>query len=85
MKIIDNIDLLIGNTPLFELKNVCAELGISSKIYAKLEKFNPAGSIKDRAALSMIEEAERRGILKEGSVIIESTSGNTGTPATCNS
>lgn len=78
MKIIDNIDLLIGNTPLFELKNVCAELGISSKIYAKLEKFNPAGSIKDRTAKFMIDDAEKKGKLKKGGTIIEPTSGNTG-------
>ncbi len=78
MKIVDKIDLLIGNTPLFELKNVCKELGISSKIYAKLEKFNPAGSIKDRTAKFMIDEAEKSGKLKKGGTIIEPTSGNTG-------
>lgn len=73
-----NVAELIGNTPLVELANVERELSLSSKLYAKLEYFNPAGSIKDRAALSMIEDAEAKGLLKKGSVIIEPTSGNTG-------
>lgn len=69
---------LVGNTPLLELTNIEKELCLKSKIYAKVELFNPAGSVKDRIALKMIEEAEKEGILKEGSVIIEPTSGNTG-------
>ena len=78
--IYDSITQLIGNTPLFRPKNFCKKEGAGENcdILCKLEYLNPAGSIKDRAALSMIEEAERRGILKKGSVIIESTSGNTG-------
>lgn len=69
---------LIGNTPLVEVKNVEAELGLGATVLVKLEYFNPAGSVKDRIAKAMIEDAEERGILKEGSVIIEPTSGNTG-------
>lgn len=73
-----SITELIGGTPLFMPKNFMRERGLSANILCKLEYLNPAGSIKDRAALSMIEDAERRGILKKGSVIIEPTSGNTG-------
>lgn len=73
--IFGNIAELVGNTPLMELSSVD---GVQGNIYAKLEYFNPAGSIKDRAALSMIEKAEQEGKLKKGSVIIEPTSGNTG-------
>lgn len=69
---------LIGNTPLLELENIEKELGLKSRIFAKVELFNPAGSVKDRIALKMIEEAEKEGLLKEGSAIIEPTSGNTG-------
>lgn len=69
---------LIGNTPLLEITNVEKELGLEATILVKLEYFNPAGSIKDRVAKAMIEDAEKRGVLKEGSVIIEPTSGNTG-------
>lgn len=69
---------LIGNTPLLELKGIEEKLGLKAKVLAKLEYFNPAGSVKDRAALYMINDAEERGLLKEGSVIIEPTSGNTG-------
>ena len=78
MKIYERITDLIGNTPLFELKNYGRDLGLSAKIIAKLEYFNPAGSVKDRIAKAMIEDAEGKGLLKEGSVIIEPTSGNTG-------
>lgn len=77
-KIYSSIEQLIGNTPLLELKNVQKKFGLKAKILAKLEYFNPAGSVKDRVALSMINDAEKRGVLKEGSVIIEPTSGNTG-------
>ena len=69
---------LVGNTPLVEVTNIEKELGLKATVLAKLEYFNPAGSVKDRIAKAMIEDAEKRGILKEGSVIIEPTSGNTG-------
>lgn len=69
---------LIGNTPLVEVENVERELGLKARLLVKLEYFNPAGSAKDRAAKYMIEDAEARGVLKEDSVIIEPTSGNTG-------
>ena len=69
---------LVGKTPLLELTHIEKEFGLSAKILAKLEYLNPAGSIKDRVARAMIEAAEREGKLKEGSVIIEPTSGNTG-------
>lgn len=69
---------LIGNTPLVEAVNVEKELGLEAALLVKLEYFNPAGSVKDRIAKAMIEDAEEKGILKEGSVIIEPTSGNTG-------
>ena len=68
----------IGNTPLVELSNLKKKLEFCGNIYAKVEYFNPGGSIKDRAALSMINDAEEKGLLKKGSVIIEPTSGNTG-------
>lgn len=69
---------LIGNTPLMEAANIEKELGLEARILVKLEYLNPAGSIKDRTARAMIEDAESKGLLKEGSVIIEPTSGNTG-------
>ena len=69
---------LIGNTPLVEVTNIEKELGLKATILVKLEYFNPAGSVKDRVAKAMIEDAEGKGLLKEGSVIIEPTSGNTG-------
>ena len=69
---------LIGNTPLVEATNIEKELGLEATLLVKLEYFNPAGSVKDRIAKAMIEDAEAKGILKEGSVIIEPTSGNTG-------
>ncbi len=69
---------LIGNTPLVEIENVEKELGLEATVLVKLEYFNPAGSVKDRIAKAMIEDAEEKGILKEDSVIIEPTSGNTG-------
>lgn len=69
---------LIGNTPLVEVVNIERALGLKAKVLVKLEYFNPAGSVKDRVARAMIEDAEERGLLKEGSVIIEPTSGNTG-------
>ena len=69
---------LIGNTPLVEAVNIEKELALEASLILKLEYFNPAGSVKDRIAKAMIEDAEQKGLLKEGSVIIEPTSGNTG-------
>jgi len=71
-------DQLVGKTPLLELTHIEKEFGLKAKLIAKLEYFNPAGSVKDRIAKAMIEDAEKSGKLKEGSVIIEPTSGNTG-------
>ncbi len=71
-------DQLIGGTPLLELTHIEKELGLEAKVLVKLEYFNPAGSVKDRVAKAMIDDAEARGLLKPGSVIIEPTSGNTG-------
>ena len=78
MRIFKTASELIGRTPLMELSNIEKDEKLSANIFAKLELFNPAGSIKDRVAKAMIEDAEEKGILKEGSVIIEPTSGNTG-------
>ena len=77
-KISKSLTELIGKTPLLELSNYEKKLGLKAKIVAKLEYFNPGGSVKDRIALAMIDDAEQRGVLKAGSVIIEPTSGNTG-------
>ncbi len=73
-----SVDQLIGHTPLLELTRIEREEGLEARLLAKLESFNPAGSAKDRVALAMIDDAEARGLLKPGSVIIEPTSGNTG-------
>ena len=77
-KVYTSIDQLIGGTPLLKLTNYIAEKKLGAPIYGKLEYFNPAGSVKDRIAKTMIEEAEKKGVLKPGSVLIEPTSGNTG-------
>ena len=77
-KIYTSADQLIGHTPLLELSHIEAAEGLQAKILAKLEYFNPAGSVKDRIAKAMIDDAEAKGVLKPGSVIIEPTSGNTG-------
>ena len=77
-KIYQSITELIGRTPLLEVKNLEKKEGLQAKVLVKLEYFNPAGSVKDRAALQMIETAEQEGILKPGATIIEPTSGNTG-------
>jgi len=77
-KVAKNILELVGNTPLIELGRFSREKGLSSPLVAKLEYFNPAGSVKDRVALSLVEDAERRGVLGQGGTIIEPTSGNTG-------
>lgn len=77
-KVYTSIDQLIGRTPLLELTHIEAQFSLKARLIAKLERCNPAGSVKDRVALAMIEDAERRGRLKKGSVIIEPTSGNTG-------
>ena len=71
-------DQLIGRTPLLELTHIEKKFGLNARILAKLEYFNPGGSVKDRVALAMIDDAEAKGALKPGSVIIEPTSGNTG-------
>ena len=78
MKTYKNITDLIGNTPLVELNNLTNKNEVLANVYGKVEFFNPGGSIKDRIAKAMIEDAEKQGILKNGSVIIEPTSGNTG-------
>lgn len=77
-KIYKSVTELIGGTPLIELKNIEKKHSLNSSVIAKLEYFNPAGSVKDRVAKAMIEDAEKKGILKEGATIIEPTSGNTG-------
>ena len=77
-KIYRSVDELVGNTPLLELKHIEKEFGLKATLLAKLEYFNPAGSVKDRVARAMLDDAEARGVLKPGSVIIEPTSGNTG-------
>lgn len=78
MKIYKNVTELIGGTPLMELSNIEKNEGLNARILAKLEYFNPAGSVKDRVAAAMIDDAEKKELLREGSVIIEPTSGNTG-------
>ncbi len=78
MKIYRSAEELIGHTPLLELSNIEKEFELEAKLIAKLEYLNPAGSVKDRAAKTMVDDAEARGLLKPGSVIIEPTSGNTG-------
>ena len=77
-KVYDSILDIVGKTPLVELKRIEEKEGLQAKLIAKVESFNPAGSVKDRIAKAMIEDAEAKGLLKEGSVIIEPTSGNTG-------
>lgn len=77
-KIYQRLTELVGNTPLVELQRIAAQKGAKAQVVAKVEYFNPGGSVKDRIALNMIEDAEEKGILKPGSVIIEPTSGNTG-------
>ena len=77
-KVYDSILDLVGKAPLVELKRIEEKEGLQAKLIAKVESFNPAGSVKDRIAKAMIEDAEAKGLLKEGSVIIEPTSGNTG-------
>ena len=78
MRIYENITELVGGTPLLELKRLGASQGLSARILAKLELFNPAGSVKDRVAKAMVLDAEAKGVLVPGSVIVEPTSGNTG-------
>lgn len=78
MKVYEKLTDLIGSTPLFKLSNFAKEEKLDAAVLAKLEYFNPAGSVKDRIAKAMIEDAEAKGLLKKGSVIIEPTSGNTG-------
>lgn len=78
MRVYDKITDLIGKTPLLELKRLEAENDVQATVLAKLEYLNPAGSVKDRVALAMLDDAEKKGLIKEGTVIIEPTSGNTG-------
>lgn len=77
-KIAESLTDLVGNTPLLELKRYAGKMGLKTRLVAKLEYFNPAGSVKDRIALAMIEDAEAKGLLRPGATIIEPTSGNTG-------
>ena len=77
-KIAKTLTALVGNTPLLELGRFSASEGLATPLVAKVEYFNPAGSVKDRIALAMIEDAEQRGLLQPGATIIEPTSGNTG-------
>lgn len=77
-KVYKSVSELIGRTPIVELTNIESKHSVSAKVLAKLEYFNPAGSVKDRVAKAMIEDAEQKGILKKGATIIEPTSGNTG-------
>ena len=77
-KIAKQLTELVGNTPLLELNKFSKAKGIDTPVIAKVEYFNPGGSVKDRIALAMIEDAEQKGILKTGATIIEPTSGNTG-------
>ncbi|NLC84888.1 MAG: cysteine synthase A [Ruminococcaceae bacterium] len=77
-KIATTLTDLIGNTPLLELKNIAKKLGLKAQIVAKLESFNPLSSVKDRIGFAMILDAEKRGLLKPGGIVVESTSGNTG-------
>ena len=76
-KIYGNLTELVGNTPLLEVKRIENELQLEARLVVKLEYFNPGGSVKDRVALAMIEDAEQRGALRPGGIIIEPTSGNT--------
>ncbi len=78
MALYGGIAEIVGGTPILELKRYAKKLGLKARLFAKLEAFNPTGSVKDRIAKAMIEDAERRGAVKEGAVIIEPTSGNTG-------
>ena len=77
-KIYDSVEQLIGSTPIVRLNNLKEKLGLKANLLAKVESFNPAGSVKDRVALNMINEAEKSGALKQGGTVIEPTSGNTG-------
>ena len=78
MKIYGGIDEIIGGTPLMEINNLSTEYNLYAKVLVKIERFNPAGSVKDRAAKFMIDDAEEKGLIKKGATIIEPTSGNTG-------
>lgn len=77
-KIYDSVEALIGSTPIVALNRIGKELDLKANLFAKVESFNPAGSVKDRVALNMINDAEEKGLLKKGGIIIEPTSGNTG-------
>ena len=83
MKIYTDVSQLIGNTPLMKVSRYMALNDSKADILVKLELFNPAGSVKDRVALEMLDDAEKKGLIKKGSVIIEPTSGNTGIGLAC--
>lgn len=78
MRVFNSVEELIGNTPIIQLNKLKEKLGLKANLFAKLEFYNPAGSVKDRVALQILEDAEQKGIIGKGSVIIEPTSGNTG-------
>lgn len=78
MKVYSSISELVGHTPLVQLQRFAAARGLKANLLAKVEYFNPAGSVKDRIACAMLDDAEQRGLLKPGAVIVEPTSGNTG-------
>lgn len=78
MNVLNNIEQLIGNTPLYEVVNIEKKFDLKARLFVKLEYFNPAGSVKDRTALFMLNDAEKKGLIKENATIIEPTSGNTG-------
>ncbi|MBQ1263896.1 MAG: cysteine synthase A [Oscillospiraceae bacterium] len=82
-KIYTSVEQLIGHTPLLQLTHLQEKLGLKARVLAKLERFNPGGSSKDRVAVAMLDDAEKRGILREGATIIEPTSGNTGIGLAC--
>ena len=78
MRVYHSISELVGHTPLVQLQRFAAARGLKANLLAKVEYFNPAGSVKDRIACAMLDDAEQRGLLKPGAVIVEPTSGNTG-------
>lgn len=82
-RVFKSVDELVGNTPIMQLSHIEQAHGLQAKVFAKLEYFNPAGSVKDRVARAIIDDAESKGLLKSGATIIEATSGNTGIGLAC--